>query len=203
MMDDDLVEAADGWSAERYRRDRAAAYDEGRRAGCEEGRRAGAAEVMESMRQCVLHIARENVGAVTLAHEQAVRALNDRRALAKLLLGVTGVSTPGELDVLLAQVTSVAGARRGLEKRMKLGYQYQSDFARSYVAEGRLLACDDMRRATIELARSKAPGVDSILLERIEQVDEIPRLVKLIAALGAAQTRDAVEAVLEALPRFT
>jgi hypothetical protein len=41
------------------------------------------------------------------------------------------------------------------------------------------------------------------LFERIEQIDTIPRLVELIAALGAAQTRDAVEAVLEALPRFT
>ena len=60
-----------------------------------------------------------------------------------------------------------------------------------------------MRRATIDYARRRTPDVDSILLERIEQVDEIPRLVELIAALGAAQTRGRRRGLLEAIPRFT
>ena len=176
----------------------AAGYETAYERGYEAGLRAGRTEALREVRRYAVQFAREKVGAVTGAHADAIGSLNDVSALSDLIVGIAGVSEPAELDTLLPRLTSVERPRR---PRM-MGYQYRSTFARSYIAEGRGQEFRDVRQAAIEFARSKAPDVEGILFERIEQIDTIPRLVELIAALGAAQTRDAVEAVLEALPRF-
>ena len=187
--------------------DFAAAYTAGYEAayatGYEEGVGAGKSEVLEVVRRYVRQLARQKIGAVPVALEQVIRGLDDVCALADLVAGIAGMDEPAELDALLARLASVARAGRPRPMSLLEGYQYQSTFVRAFIAEGRSQEFADIRRAAIEYARRRAPDVDSILFERIEQVDGIPSLVELIAALGAAQTRQAVEAVLEALPRFT
>lgn len=103
--------------------------------------------------------------------------------------------------VLKAFPDALQAAIEGAMLNLK-NYEWKSNFARRHIAYGRWEARDDMRRFAIELARSKAPDVEGILLERIEVIDDVPRLGELIAALGGARTRDEAVAVLEALPGF-
>jgi hypothetical protein len=177
-------------------------YEVAYHAGYEAGLRAGSAEALDVVRRYARQLVREKVGLLTPAHDRVIDGLNDVCALADLIVEVVGVGEPAELDALFARLTSVARAPRRRPVMLK-GHQYQSTFARSYVAEGRSQEFRDVRRAAIDVARSKAPDVEGILFERIEQIDTIPRLVELIAAIGAARTRDEVRTVLEGLPAFT
>jgi hypothetical protein len=97
------------------------------------------------------------------------------------------------LSVLPGQV------RWALEARMIKGYEYQSDFARKYVAEGRAEGRQEgleegMRRGIVEGVCARLPGLRDELTRWLRDQPE-GRLVQLAAELGKAQDEAAVRAI--------
>jgi hypothetical protein len=82
--------------------------------------------------------------------------------------------------------------RRILEVRMIKGYEYQSDFARKYVSQGRE---EGLCRAIVEVVCARFPGLRDELESQLRDQSEA-RLVQLAAELGKAQDEDAVRAIL-------
>jgi hypothetical protein len=90
--------------------------------------------------------------------------------------------------------------RQLLEARMIKGYEYQSDFARKYVAQGREEGRDEgreegLRCAIVELVCARFPGLRDELEGQLRGQPEA-RLVQLAAELGRAEDEAAVRAVL-------
>ena len=89
--------------------------------------------------------------------------------------------------------------RWALEARMIKGYEYQSDFARKYVAEGRAQGRQEgleegMRRGIVEGVCARLPGLrDELTRWLCDQPEE--RLGQLAAELGKAQDEAAVRAI--------
>ncbi len=101
-------------------------------------------------------------------------------------------------DVILSGLPELV--RRALEVRMIKGYEYQSDFARKYVSQGREEGrVEGMRRAIVELVCARLPGLRDELASRLRDQPEA-RLVQLAGELGKAQDEDAVRTILGRRP---
>ncbi len=83
-----------------------------------------------------------------------------------------------------------------LEARMIKGYEYQSDFARKYVAQGREEGREEgLRVAIMELVCARLPGL-RIELERHLRGQSEARLVQLLLELDKVHDEDGVQVVL-------
>ncbi|WP_437316633.1 hypothetical protein [Sorangium sp. So ce385] len=71
-----------------------------------------------------------------MAHGQSAAGLAIAMAALAAAAGLDEEQQALYLDVVLSSLNEAA--RRSLEAKMKSGYEFQSDFARSYVAKGRL-----------------------------------------------------------------
>lgn len=80
------------------------------------------------------------------------------------------------------------------------GYQYQSDFARGYVAEGRAEgrgeAREGVRRAVIEAVSSRWPALRGELMTRLRDLTEAV-LGQIAVELGAARSEGGIRTVLD------
>lgn len=98
-------------------------------------------------------------------------------------------------DIIMAGLPALV--RQALEAHMIKGYQYQSDFARKYYAQGRE---EGLRSAIIELVCARLPGLRDELPDRLRDQREA-LLVQLVADLGKAhdeaETRAALAQVLD------
>jgi hypothetical protein len=98
-------------------------------------------------------------------------------------------------DVILSRLPEAA--RRALEVRMIKGYEYQSDFARKYVAQGREEGREEgLRLAVMELVCARLPGLRDELERRLRGQSET-RLVQLLLELDKVHDEDGVQAVLD------
>jgi hypothetical protein len=110
-------------------------------------------------------------------------------------------------DVILAGLP--AWARQALEARMIKGYEYQSDFAHKYYAQGLEQGLekgleqgleqgreDGLRRAIIELVHARLPRFRGDLASGLRGQPEAA-LVQLLGKLAKARDKDAVRAVLD------
>lgn len=83
------------------------------------------------------------------------------------------------------------------------GYEYKSDFARFYVAEGqtkgREKTLDSFRRAVIETVSARWPGLRDDLATRLHGLPEAT-LAQIAVELGAAHDEGSARTVLDGLP---
>jgi hypothetical protein len=80
------------------------------------------------------------------------------------------------------------GARRALEAMMK-GYEYQSDFARKYVAQGR---AEEAVRALLTVLRARGIEVPDAVRERILAQKDPERLERWLEKTAVASSVAAV-----------
>ncbi|WP_437581649.1 hypothetical protein [Sorangium sp. So ce887] len=77
-----------------------------------------------------------------------------------------------------------AAARRALEAMMK-GYEYQSDFAKKYVAQGRI---EEAARALLTVLRARGIAVPDAARERIVAQKDPERLERWLEQAATAGT---------------
>jgi hypothetical protein len=87
-----------------------------------------------------------------------------------------------------------AEVRRILEVRMLKGYEYRSDYARTYYGQGREAG---LRTAVLALAGSKLGELSESDIVAIEAISDPRALTELITALGQAHTVVEVRAALD------
>ena len=109
-------------------------------------------------------------------------------------------------DVILAGMPELV--RQILEARMIKGYQYQSDFARKYIALGREEGreagreegrADGIRSAILTLVCARLPALRAELERRLADLPEA-RLLQLLTDLGEVRDEDGVRLVLDRRP---
>jgi hypothetical protein len=86
------------------------------------------------------------------------------------------------LDLLLNSVTEAT--RRALEAKMK-GYEYQSDFAKTYVAQGR---AEGEARALLTVLRGRGIAVPEAARERIFAEKDPAKLERWLEKAGTSAT---------------
>ena len=135
----------------------------------------------------------------SMAHEILVDLFKNRPSLAaEILIEVLGVSLPPYAQARLASTDlneiQPAEYRRSLEAMMK-GYEYQSDFARKYVAEGLAegLAkgraegrAEEAARALLTVLRARGIAVPDAVRERILAQKEPERLERWLERAAVA-----------------
>lgn len=149
----------------------------------------------------------------SLPHALVVELFRDRGQLLRALLGRRlglrgwiGEDVPGDLlpeeqsqlyyDAVLAGLPHVE--RQILEAQMQ-GYQYRSQFARTFIEQGRQEGKQEGKLAAIELARAKLGQIAFEEESAILSIQEESQLSALIVGLGQARNRREAKAAL-ALP---
>ena len=85
-------------------------------------------------------------------------------------------------------------ARRTLETMMK-GYEYQSDFAKKYVAQGRIEGrAEEAAHAVLTVLQARGLAVPDAARERIRSQKDLERLERW---LEKAVVADSIDAVLD------
>lgn len=100
-----------------------------------------------------------------------------------------------KLYVDLAMISLAPAARAALEALMRPGYEYQSDFARKYVAQGRAEGRAEgeargLREAVLDVLAARGIAVSTDVVARIEASTEIAELRALVARAAKATTID-------------
>jgi hypothetical protein len=101
------------------------------------------------------------------------------------------------LDLILTALPR--HARGVLEAMMLKGYEYQSDFARRYVASGKEEALDDMRREALRIARERLGTLTLQQQDAISELRDVRTVAELIAGVAAAKDTRELDVLLARL----
>jgi len=98
-------------------------------------------------------------------------------------------------DVIMSSLPALV--RQAMEARMIKGYEYQSDFASRYVAQGREEGrAEGLRDAILALVGARLPGLRNEVEHRLAGVSRA-RLEQLVSELAEVHDEDGVRAVLD------
>ncbi|WP_437651054.1 hypothetical protein [Sorangium sp. So ce362] len=117
-----------------------------------------------------------------MAHGETVQGATIAGAVLPALQGLDDERARFYYDLLYNSLNEAA--RRALEAMMK-GYEYQSDFAKKYVAQGRI---EEAARALLTVLRARGIAVPDAARERIVAQKDPERLERWLEQAATAGT---------------